>query len=509
MVYMYILDKEDYDKIDFEDLDIKVEALHDNYTIYQDLLKIHSNIQLEIDNTDIYSALQILANDRELNDNNLTFYKKIVDKYTNYSDIDVKIEAKNNNKYISFYSYTMPVYIKNGKKSELLNKLNIFKSNHYYYGNTKTTGQMLKDEGVPYESTEGLHYGDVEIKLKLENKVVSDRDLTSYLPLKNENNYYYYNGLEDMKNITRIENNNLPRHKLLKKDKLLQSDILKDHHLPYNIDNYNQLLANNELVFVDANDLKKQSQKFYTLAQKKEKKIFDDLDRAICFLLTFSLQEEKALLVSEKDQWIVYYQELPAKMENFNCRQVLLDRLKDKNFSTDYLEELPLSVLANLFIYQGQLFVSDNNNPKFLDQQGNNLPLHIVINHGQHHHNYYDNGIWPSLLKEENFKKVLPEELIDFHFITIDNQDHVEVRAYYNGQDKIIDEHFYLPSSYQEMINNKLKKLFMLGLMTSSFSIVRWDKEKLFDIREVFMPLWIKNVKVNKEKELFKYLLQF
>jgi len=59
------------------------------------------------------------------------------------------------------------------------------------------------------------------------------------------------------------------------------------------------------------------------------------------------------------------------------------------------------------------------------------------------------------------------------------------------------------------MINNKLKKLFMLGLMTSSFSIVRWDKEKLFDIREVFMPLWIKNVKVNKEKELFKYLLQF
>lgn len=508
MVYMYILDKEDYSKIDFQDVDIKVEALHDNYTVYQDLLKIHSNIALEIENNDIYSHLQILANDRELNDDTLTFYKTVVDKFTDYHDINIKLETKNNNKYISFFSYTLPVYIKNGKKSELLHKLNMFKSHHHYYGHNKTAAQMLRDEGVPYESVDDVHYGDDKFKLKIDNKIISDKDLSLYLPLKSENNYYHYQDLEDMKNITRIENNNLPRHKLLKKDKLLQMEILKDHYLPHTIDNYNQLLANNEILFGDNNDLKKQSQKFYTLAQKKEKKIFADLDKAICFLLTFSLQGEKALLISEKEQWIVYYDFLPPEIDNFNCRQVLLDRLKDKAFDTDYLNELPLSVLANLFVFQGQLFISDSNNPVFLDQQGNNLPLHIVINHGQHHHNYYDNGLWPSLLKEENFKRVLPE-LVDFHFVTIDNQDHVEVRAYYQGQDKIIDEHFYLPNQYQELINNKLKKLFSLGLMTSSFSVVRWEKENSFDICEVFMPTWIKNIKGDKEKELFKYLLQF
>lgn len=91
----------------------------------------------------------------------------------------------------------------------------------------------------------------------------------------------------------------------------------------------------------------------------------------------------------------------------------------------------------------------------------------------------------------------------------MDNKDHVEVSVLYKEKEKIIDNLFYLPGRYYDIINKKLKKLFSMGLMMSNFNVEKWNKEKELNIESIFMPEWILNLPEHKEKELFKFLLQF
>ena len=42
---------------------------------------------------------------------------------------------------------------------------------------------------------------------------------------------------------------------------------------------------------------------------------------------------------------------------------------------------------------------------RFIWINGNNLPLHIVINKGQHHHLYYDNGWCKGAKEMKSFQK--------------------------------------------------------------------------------------------------------
>ena len=135
------------------------------------------------------------------------------------------------------------------------------------------------------------------------------------------------------------------------------------------------------------------------------------------------------------------------------------------------------------------------------------MPLHIIINHGQHHHGYYDNGILPGILKDENFN-IKITELVNFIFTSVDDNNHTEVSVVYKDKEKILDKYFYLPGKYYDLMNKKLKILFSLGLMLTNFDIEKWNKENILDIKSIFMPPFIKNVTKIKEKELFKFLLQ-
>lgn len=164
--------------------------------------------------------------------------------------------------------------------------------------------------------------------------------------------------------------------------------------------------------------------------------------------------------------------------------------------------------MANLFIHNNELILSDKNNIIYLDNNEKNLPLHIIINSGLHHHGYYDNGIWKGIIEKEDYKVKIPD-LVNFTFSQIDNEDHVEVTVNYDQRKRIIDDFFYLPSKYYDMMNSQLKKLFTYGLMTKPFTIVKWQKEKKLDIETIFMPEWVSNVSKEREKELFKFLLQF
>ena len=102
---------------------------------------------------------------------------------------------------------------------------------------------------------------------------------------------------------------------------------------------------------------------------------------------------------------------------------------------------------------------------------------------------------------------ILPD-LVNFTFSQIDNEDHVEVMVKYDGRCIMISNHFYVPANYYDMMNKQLKKLFMYGLMTTYHDNIKWEKENIMNIENIHMPVWIKDVSVDKEKELFKFLLQ-
>ena len=254
--------------------------------------------------------------------------------------------------------------------------------------------------------------------------------------------------------------------------------------------------------------LKEKSQLFYKQAKKHSKSIFANEESAVCFFLSLKLKNIEAILVSEKDQWIVYHKDNIDVLNNSSCKEKIIKILQEKEIDTANLENLSLKELANLFIYNNELILSDKNDIIYLDCNDKNLPLHIINNSGFHHHGYYDNGIWKGMIAKEEYEQVLPS-LVSFAFFTVDNEDHMEVSVKYDGRKRVIDDFFYLPGQYYDMMNSQLKKLFTYGLMVKPFAIIKWQKEEILDIETITMPSWITNVSKDREKELFKFLLQF
>lgn len=511
MNHTYIIEKDYLDKLYIHEEEIIVEELNDTYSLYNKIIKIYSKYELELNKDELYSPLRILDNNQKISHDMIKMRCKYIEKMTNYNNITAEIEKKDDNYYLIFFTNSLPVYLKRELRTAVLLYINNFKADDHYYGQGKHVKHKLVKAGINFNSQADIHYGknklDKILKNKLKEKsVISDKELNNYLNLDTEEDYYHYNDLEDIKNILRVENNMLPKHKLFRRDGFLLLKLLNEDNLLKNIPQYNGALANNELLYADRKMLEKSSEKFYNQTMKHNKSIFDNQENAVCAFLNFKLNKQAAIMISEKDQWILYHQDdLPKEDEN-NCREKIIAILKEKGIDNN-LAELNLTQLANLFIHNNELILSDENNIIYLDTQGKNIPLHMVINSGLHHHGYYDNGLWSGIIAAEKFPPVLPE-IVDFSFSAIDNQYHVEVIVNYEYRKMVIDKNFYLPGDYYDIMNKQLKKVFSMGLMTDPFVAVRWQKEKELDIESISMPNWIKNVPADKEKELFNFLLQ-
>ena len=508
MAYLYITDKDIQKVIDYNDDDIWLEEINNDYSLYDNIFKIYSNIRLEFDKDDLYSHLQIISSDKKFN----KLQNKYLEKITKFKNISCVVEIKGDNYYISFFTENLPLYVKNEKKKEILEKLNIFRSENFY-GHGFSDEYKLRSEGVDFETIEGIHYGVDKLssetkKLIKDKKHYSEKNLDKYLTLKKEDNYFHYQDLEDVKNIVRVENNNLPRHKLLKTDKFLLLTLLENNNMINDIKDYNHLLANNEIIYHDKTSQDNISQTFYKLADKHYKKIFNNLEQALCFFLSYRLNDKLAILVSEKEQWIVYYRGEEKVLNNIDCRKEILKRITNKGIDIEEIKDLPLDKLANSFIHNNQLIISDKENKIFLDKDGKPLPFYIIRNHGLHHHNYYDNGIINGLIEQEKLSIILPE-LVEFNFVQLDNKNHNELMVTDGKKKKVLSNNFYCPAKYFNNMNNNLKILFSLGLMMHNFDIIKHQKEKEFDINSVKLPDWIKDAKTKEEKELCNFLLKF
>lgn len=513
MIKVYVIEKKYYKTLYLIEQDILVEEINDSYSIYEDIIKLYSNVELELEEDEIYRPFRIIASDKNISKDMQYMQCKYIEKITKFKNIKSVVEKKEDNNYIVFYTNSLPLYVKNYDRERLTTHINTFKENDILYGEGKTTEIKLREAGNNFDSLAEIHYGKEELSKKdkhdiRKKEIISERDLNKYLDLKEKNGFYEYKDMEDIKNILRIENNFLPGHKLLKTDKFLLLQLNLYHNLVRKIPEYNKILADNELLFSDKNMLKEMSQLFYRQAEKHDKTIFDNEESAICFFLSLKLKNFEAILVSEKDQWIVYHKDSIDTLDDSSCKEEIIKILQKKELDTSHLGKLSLKELANLFIHDGELILSDEKNIVYLDHNDKNLPLHIIVNSGLHHHGYYDNGIWKGVTKKEDYEPVLPK-LVNFTFSSIDNINHVEVTVNCDDRKKIIDDCFYLPVQYYDTMNSQLKKLFTYGLMLDSFAIVKWQKEKELDIDSVIMPSWITDVSKEKEKELFKFLLQF
>lgn len=512
MEYSYIIEKKYLDQLNLIEDNVVIEEINNHYGIYYNLIKIYSPVYLELDDSQVYHPFIIMINDRESKENLNLIQNEYISSVTGNKNITSTVVKKNNNYYIYFYTQGLILYLKPEIRDQILLGSNKFKDKHYYYGYGDSISYILSKKGINFNNIEEINYGEkkltiAEKKELMEKKIISHCNLELYMPIKKKGEFYHYRDKEDVKNILNIEEGLLPRHKVLKKDKIKLLQILQESNLINCIKDYNKLLADNELIYGDKKMLTKLSQKFYKGdIEKYQKKIFNDLDKAVCSFLNTRISNNKGLLISEKDQYVLYYTGQLGNLDDNKCKEYIINILRKKNIEED-VSNMSLTQLANLIIYKDQLIFSNEDNPVFLDQDDKNMPLHIIINHGQHHHGYYDNGIFPGILKDENFN-IKITELVNFIFTSVDNNNHTEVSVVYKDKEKILDKYFYLPGKYYDLMNKKLKILFSLGLMLTNFDIVKWNKENILDIKSIFMPPFIKNVTKIKEKELFKFLLQ-
>lgn len=509
----YVVDKNYYKTLYLLENDVCLEEINDGYGLYSNIIRVFSNTILELKKDELYLPLVIVLGAKEPNDEMCKMYCKYIEQITKFKNVEVVVEKKDDNYYANFFTNSLPLYVKNSFKKKILLFLNQFKKNHICYGEGKTISLKLQKDGTNFETLGEIHYGTDKLNEELldnisKKEIISNHKLEKYMNIKKRDEYYEYKDLEDVKNILKIENGLLPSHKLLRTDKFLLLHLNKESGIIKNISDYNKTLADNDLLFKDKDMLETMSKLFYSQSSKHYKTIFNDENKAICFFLSHKLENKPVILVSEKDQWIVYHKDNFDCFNEVICRDKILSYIESKNINTEGIKNLPMKDLANLFIHNGELIVSNDKNMIYLDKEDKNVPLHILMNGGLHHHGYYDNGIWKGLIENMYERKVLPD-LVTFSFSPVDNNDHVEVTVHYDGRKQVLSDFFYLPADYYDIMNRQLQKLFTLGIMVKPFDVIKWEKEKVLNIDNIFFPSFIKDVKKNKEKDLFKFLINY
>ena len=111
------------------DKDIILEEINDTYSIYDDIIKIYSPDELELQEDEIYQPFRIIAGDKNISKDMQKMQCKYIEKITKYKNVTSVIEEKQDNYYLVFYSNSLPLYIKNFDRERLITHLNTFKNN--------------------------------------------------------------------------------------------------------------------------------------------------------------------------------------------------------------------------------------------------------------------------------------------------------------------------------------------------------------------------------------------
>lgn len=419
MKYNYIVDDIKNIQIDY---DVDIEQLNNNNTINNKLYKVISDIKLNYKKNQLYKPLRFISNNEF--DNKI---EKIKYQLQNkFNDVNYIIEKEGNINKIIFFSYTLPIYLKENEIKKLL-----------------------------------------ECKFSY-NKIFSNLEINSNMDMENIKNYYH------------IKNKKLPQHSLLFKDKELLLNMLNDGIHLY-IKDINYYLANNSIPNYLIPEL---FYKKYNEKKGEKKIIFSNIEDALKLLLFFKINNEFSLLISEKNQWIVYYY-------SDNGEKILKKEEKILKKEETFLQTL------NTFKFDDEIIISDDKNPIYFTSKNKPLPLHIVANHGQHHHCYYYNGFFNGLIEP----KKCNIDVSKINFILKKNSSvSSKLIVIMDDKNKILHDDFFSKKEKENLLCNNLKKLFHYGYMLKPYSIVY----KNYTIDDIFLPDWI--IEAKNKKDIFNYL---
>ena len=134
MSYLYILDKDEFSQLDLTDEYLQVEEMSDGPYIDSHLLRIVSQEDLEVDKENCYSPLVMKAFSQAYGPELYKLQTNYLAKKLNIKYVNANVEKSKDTLIISFYTRTLPLYVKNKERDALLEALQLFRPHHYYYG---------------------------------------------------------------------------------------------------------------------------------------------------------------------------------------------------------------------------------------------------------------------------------------------------------------------------------------------------------------------------------------
>jgi hypothetical protein len=512
MKYFYIIERNLLENLPLNE-DIFTHNIRRGDIFYNNLIEVYSNTELKISSEDMYHKLEFYSTNKTINKNLIDLMNKYIEKKSGYTNLNCIIIENNDTSHHSWYVKNMPIYLKRKDIDDIIENINHFNHEHVFYAHQDNNIKKIKKYEREYKEHDGIVYGEKDLcdesKDKLKEKTYhSDKDLNQYLDLKEEDNFYHYKDIEDIKNINKIENNNLPEHKLMRENKFALMDILHRDLIPWKVEDINYYLSNNSMPFCNQGDLKIKSNQFYQHKERFQKTFFTDETEAFCAYLNARMAEQKVVMIEQKEQYILCHKDdLVNDNDLSKCKSNIFKLLISQGVTiTDEIKNLTLKELIGGY-YKGMI-MKEKDKPYFYDKDNKPLPLHIVHNQDKHHMSYYHNGIMKGLLEDKNYPIIHKDSDMVIILTPVDMSGYCQIILKDDNKKVILHDDFYCPDGKINTCQNKLNKLFKMGFFLTPFGNDYYHKYNLIDERELTVPKWMKNLNAKQSKELIKFLYE-
>ena len=307
--------------------------------------------------------------------------------------------------------------------------------------------------------------------------------------------------LSDIKN---IKNNKLLKHKLLNIHKTELVKYLKENKKIYLLDtNYKDLIINNQLPYLDYDDLK-QDLKFlykdenFEKAREGEKKIvFDKLIKAVTYAKELSDKKINfVLLVIDKNLFLIYH---PDTDEDIDIVDV--EDKKGENYK-EIIEFLFGDEMENI-IHKKLPLTDEENNVRNFDFI-NGLDNYIIDNINPEHKislNGHTNT------RNKNIK--VSNNEIDFD-IVYQYKNLCQILIKHKDKEIKLKEDFYMPEGETNLdkMANSLNLLWIGGHLMSDYDYNYYAKYDIILFNDIRLPKWFRSGDNEDMDKLFRFIEQ-
>ena len=433
--------------------------------------------------------------------------EKYIEHCLNLTNVESSIVHYKNKCLTTYTNNGERIYLSNAKYFELIKELNKFELNYIFLTHsphisryikkilTKYKDQICGEDDFLYTSAKNTEL--VEQVKKISPNIyhtLSGSEVEKVLGLeKIEPNFFEVKDWKTKENIQKIEKGIMPTYSHTNHNKINLLQTLRSHGNLYLSDtDIVDIIRNNNLPYMNYQDLKNMLQIIHQDHQKNDIQIFDNLPQAFMHGLCLSKEKTNFILLNEGNHYLCYSSNklknnhenpesyLPTQKEDYSLENRIIHHLFKEKPENIVDKQVPFEGKSIDYFNTLNNYIIENNNPDF----------EILL------------STHPYTRKEKILNRFIDVN-VDYTSTNI-----VEIYVTYNKKEILLVKDFYLPKDMEDSIVSCIKLLWSSGYLLNDYGYNYYIKYNKILSKSICAPWWLQASNMSEIKSLIKFINQ-